>query len=136
MGLFTLSLKSNHRTTHLNTLYRILPHSRLRTLTARTAKPPPSSPPLVQQSSDNLILPHSLPHSPSHTVGLAFCCRHHHCQQHNHCGLLPSLIIVFSFSWYNSPFFCDFFFIKLIYFCLFFNMKFQTLLEITFVGFF
>ena len=80
LGLFTLSLKSNHRTTHPNTLYRILPYSRLRTLAARTTKPPSSSPAPVQQSSDNLILPHSLPHSPSHSVGLAFYRQHHHCQ--------------------------------------------------------
>ena len=86
LGLFTLSLKSNHRTTHPNTLYRILPHSHLRTLAARTTKPPSSSPAPVQQSSDNLILPHSLPHSPSHSVGLAFYRQHHHYQQHSHCG--------------------------------------------------
>ncbi|KAL4644297.1 hypothetical protein ACB092_02G154900 [Castanea dentata] len=58
-----------------NTLYLILSHS-----------PPPSSPPPVQQSSDlergNLILPHSLPHS----VGIAFCRRHHHLEQHSHRG--------------------------------------------------
>ena len=63
--LFTLSLKSNHRTAepHPNTLYLTLPHSCLRTLTTRTAKPPPSFPtggPTVLRQPHSPSLPSSL----------------------------------------------------------------------------